>query len=473
MRRLTSIVLVLAAVIAAVVVVTGQARSAGGTYTVRAIFDDASFAATGEDVRIAGANVGSITSLGVTSGKKAAVTITVDDSRFAPFYANAHCAIRPQSLIGEEYVDCTPGTSHAKALSKIDHGPGSGDFYLPVQRTSSPIDTDIVQDISTEPVRESLAVIINEFGTGLAARGPELNRVIHRANPALANTDKVVKILARQDHTLANLASSSAHVLGPLTRERRQIQGFVIGANQTAVASAREAANIDATFKKFPSFLRQLRPLMKDLGTLADQGTPVLNQLGQAAGPLGSQFEQLTPFAKSARTALIDLGSASAQAQPALVASQPLADQLLKVGTQAKPASKSLATLLTSFDRSGGIEQLMNVLYEGTSAANGYNALGHYVRVEPLTSNCTRFSISRLATCKANFTNGHQGPSSSKQSASATSAAQSTAALDKAATSAAVASSSIVAQALKSVDAHPPESSTVPGLLGYLMGGKS
>jgi phospholipid/cholesterol/gamma-HCH transport system substrate-binding protein len=474
MRRLATIATVLAVVIAAVVVVTGQARSAGGTYTVRAIFDDASFAASGEDVRIAGANVGSITSLGVTSGKKAAVTITINDSRFAPFYANAHCAIRPQSLIGEEYVDCTPGTSHAKALSKINHGPGSGDFYLPVQRTSSPIDTDIVQNISTEPVRESLAVIINELGTGLAARGSDLNAVIHRANPALGNTDKVIKVLDRQDHTLANLATSSANVLGPLARERSQIAGFVNGANTTAVASARQAADIDATFRKFPSFLRQLRPLMADLGTLADQGTPVLKELGQAAAPLGNEFAELGPFAKTARTSLLNLGSATAKARPALVASQPLADQLLKAGTETKPAAQSLATLLTSLDNTGGIEQLMNVLYQGTSAANGFNSLGHYVRAEPITSGCTAYSITHLASCKANFTNGHQGPSSAgskgSKGSSASSSAESAALTDaSASTSAATASQSIVAQALKSVGDRAPDS-TVSGLLGYLLG---
>jgi virulence factor Mce-like protein len=477
MRRLATIATVLAVVIAAVVVVTGQARSAGGTYTVRAVFDDASFAATGENVRIAGANVGAITSLGVTSGKKAAVTITINDSRFAPFYANAHCAIRPQSLIGEEYVDCTPGTSHAKPLSKINHGPGAGDFYLPVQRTSSPIDTDIVQDISTEPVRESLAVVINELGTGLAARGSDLNAVIHRANPALGNTDKVVKILDAQDHTLADLASSSANVLGPLARERRQIAGFVTGANTTAVASAREAAGIDATFRKFPSFLAQLRPLMADLGTLADQGTPVMTELGQAAAPLGNQFAELTPFAKAARTSLINLGSATAKARPALVDSQPLADQLLKAGTQTKPAAQSLATLLTSLDNTGGIEQLMNVLYEGTAAANGFNSLGHYVRAEPLTSGCTRFSISRLGNCQANFTNGHQGPSStgskgskgSKGSSASSSAESAVLAEASASTNVATASQSIVAQALKSVADRTPDS-TVSGLLGYLLG---
>ncbi len=180
---------------------------------MRAIFDDASFAAQSEDVRIAGANVGSIQSLGVTATKKAAVTIAITDQRFAPFHADATCAIRPQSLIGEEYVDCTPGTAGAPALPRINVGSGKGTYYLPVTRTSSPIDSDIVQDISTEPVRQSLAVIINEFGTGLAARGSDLNAVIHRANPALGNTDKVLKILVGQNRTLAQLATDSDTVL--------------------------------------------------------------------------------------------------------------------------------------------------------------------------------------------------------------------------------------------------------------------
>ena len=166
---------------------------------MRAIFDDASFAAQGENVRIAGANVGSIQSLGVTAGKRAAVTISITDQRFTPFHDDATCAIRPQSLIGEEYVDCTPGTRAPPGAAAHPRGPGHGHLLPPVTRTSSPIDSDIVQDISTEPVRQSLAVIIDEFGTGLAARGSDLNAVIHRANPALGQTDKVLKILAGQN----------------------------------------------------------------------------------------------------------------------------------------------------------------------------------------------------------------------------------------------------------------------------------
>ncbi len=119
-------------------------------------------------------------------------------------------------------------------------------------RTSSPIDSDIVQNISTEPVRQSLAVIINEFGTGLAARGSDLNAVIHRANPALGNTDKVLKILAGQNRTLAQLATDSDTVLAPLARERTHISGFITQANTTAVASAARAQAISQTFRSSP-----------------------------------------------------------------------------------------------------------------------------------------------------------------------------------------------------------------------------
>ena len=447
--------------------ITGSARSAGGSYKVRAIFDDASFAVTGEDVRVAGANVGSITSLGVTSSKRAAVTITIKDGRFAPFYADAHCAIRPQSLIGEEYVDCTPGSSRAgRPLARIARGPGVGTFYLPVTRTSSPVDTDIVQNISTEPVRQSLAVIINELGTGLAARGSDLNAVIHRANPALGNTDKVIKILARQNRALAQLARNSDTVLAPLARERRQVAGFVTNANTTAVASAQRAADISRTFHLFPSFLAQLRPLESDLSTLANQGTPLMTELGQSASSVGDQFAQLTPFAKSARTALINLGNATQQARPALVASQPLADRLLKVGTQTRPAAVSLATLLSSLNSTGGIEQLMNLLYEGTAAGDGFNSLGHYVRVEPITGSCTNYASAPVSGCSANF---HNGTASAASVASDATRAPTTGTAPTPSTGAA--SRDIVSEALKSVaGTNASAESSMNGLLGYLIG---
>jgi ABC-type transporter Mla subunit MlaD len=404
MRRIALIsVLVTAAVAAAVVAGTGSSRGAGGPYEVTAIFDNAVFAVSGEDVRIAGADVGSIQSLDVTHDNKAAVRIAINDARFTPFYANATCAIRPQSLIGERYIDCQPGSSSSPPLPRIKSGLGAGSYYLPVTRTSSPVDSDIVQDIYQQPIRERLALILDELGTGLAARGSDLNAVIHRANPALGHTDQVLKILAKQNKTLAALARESDAVLAPLAKVRNHIRGFVVQANTTSSASAARARDISRSIQLFPQFLRQLRPLLASLGRLADQGTPLMASLGQSAAALGRQFENLTPFAKAARPALIALGNSSQQSQPALVATIPLAKQLRSLGEQAVPSASSLDKLTASLDKTGAIEQLMSLLFQGTSAANGFDAFGHFVRAEPLVGGCTTYVVKPVLGCSANF----------------------------------------------------------------------
>jgi ABC-type transporter Mla subunit MlaD len=456
MRRIALIAAaVVAATVAATTLDTTASRGAGSPYTVRAIFDDAAFAVSGEDVRIAGATVGSIQSLDVTPSKKAAVTIEIDDTRFTPFHENATCSIRPQSLIGEKYVDCNPGTANTPELPKITAGPDAGSHLLPVTRTSSPIDTDIVQNISQQPVRESLSIIINEFGTGLAARGSDLNEVIHRANPALGYTDKVFKILARQNRMLAQLATDSDAVLTPLARDRQALADFIVQANATSVASAARAADIQRTFQLFPEFLRQLQPLMVDLGQLADQGTPLLTSLGQSASDLTRQFTNLTPFASAARASLIDLGNSAAQSQPYLLASIPLAQRLNNLGSAAVPSAKSLDRLLASFNQTGGIEQLMKVLFNGTAAGNGFDSIGHYVRDEPLVSSCTNYAASPVPGCSANFTHG---------GGAADVASRTRAAVPRTA--------GVVKQAVHAVENRSVSSAPLGGLLDYLIGKK-
>jgi ABC-type transporter Mla subunit MlaD len=461
MRRIAAIVVVLVgALVALGAGVPGSSSGTTPTYLVRAIFDNAGFAVSGEDVRIAGAPVGSIQGLDVTKQNLAAVTLAITNPAFTPFHQNATCAIRPQSLIGERYVVCFPGSSSTPALTKITHGPGTGSYYLPVTRTSSPIDADIVQDIYQLPIRERFALILNELGTGLAARGSDLNAVVHRADPALGDTDKVIQILAKQNRQLAQLSRDGDRVLTPLAKVKQAIADFVVKANTTSEASAARAADISRSINQFPPFLRALRPLVADLGQLADQGTPLMTSLGQSASAIGRQFENLTPFAKAAKPALVALGNSSEKSLPALQATLPLAERLNKLGVQAEPASKSLDKLLESLNQTGAIEQLMSVLFWGTSASNGFDADGHYVRAYPLVGGCAAYTISVLSNCVATFNQSAAADVASPAQASSTRATSS---------STQVAETQQIAQ--KAVTTSDRGSSaTLSGLLRYLIG---
>ena len=71
MRRALAILVALAASVAILVVGTG-AGGDEGTYKVRAIFDNGAFLVPGEEVRIAGANVGVVEDVTVTNETEAA-----------------------------------------------------------------------------------------------------------------------------------------------------------------------------------------------------------------------------------------------------------------------------------------------------------------------------------------------------------------------------------------------------------------
>jgi hypothetical protein len=122
------------------------------------------------------------------------------------------------------------------------------------------------------------------------------------------------------------------------------------------------------------------------------------------------------PFASRAKTAITDLGNAAQQSESSLVNSQGLAKQLESVGRSAAPTSESLQKLLTSLNSTGGIAQLMSLLFYGVGATNGYNADGHYIRLAPVVGSCTAYARTAIAGCSANFSGSS---SSSASSASA------------------------------------------------------
>jgi virulence factor Mce-like protein len=403
MRRIvTALVLAAAALGAVVLVAAGDGD--GGNYRVRAIFDNVASAVPGEDVKIAGAKVGTIESLDVTPEKKAAVVLEIDEDEFAPFRRDARCTIRPQSLIGEKFVECDPGTSDAPELAEIEQGDGEGQHLLPLANTSSPVDLDLINDIVRLPYRERLTILLGELGTGLAGRGQDLNEVIRRANPALRETDRVLAILARQNRVLADLARDSDASLAPLAREKERVSGFIREANATGQATAERSTDIEAGIQRLPGFLRELRPLMADLGGFADQATPVARDLRIAGPDVSRLIRQIGPFSSAATPALESLGEATVTGRPALIETRPLIRDLGSFARQARPVSTNLDKLTASFDRSGGIERLVDYLFFQTLAINGFDGISHYLRAGLIVNLCAQYTVRPAGGCNSNFT---------------------------------------------------------------------
>jgi ABC-type transporter Mla subunit MlaD len=372
-------------------------------YVVRAVFDNASTLVNGEDVKVAGVPVGVITDMDVTPGKKAAVTMRIDNTDFVPWKRDAQCKVGAQGLIGEKFVDCQPGSSAAGALARIGDGDGKGAHLLPVAQTSSPVDLDLLNDILRLPYRQRLAILLNEFGTGLAGRGEDLNEVIHRANPALRETDEVLKILAGQNRTLARLASDSDRALAPLAREKEHLADFVVQANATSEASAERRGDLQRSIELLPGFLRELRPLMADLEGFTDQATPVFTDLNAAAPALGRLIKAQGALSDAGRESFPSLGDALERGRPALIDSRPLIRDLGRLGRQAAPAAVNLDKLTSSLEKTNALQRLNDVFYSGSLVTNGFDSLGHYLRTVLITNVCSSYAVSFSSGCAATF----------------------------------------------------------------------
>jgi phospholipid/cholesterol/gamma-HCH transport system substrate-binding protein len=415
MKRVLGI-LVLACVCVTFIVLATGAGSAdtGANYQVRAIFQNAFSLVPGEDVKIAGVKVGKIDSMDVTPQQTAAVTFTVTRKGFDNWRSDAECTIRPQSLIGEKFIECTPtqpravGDQPAPPLPTIPNGhPGAGAHFLGVTHTSRPVDVDLLNNVMRLPYRQRLGIILNEFGTGLAGRGQDLSRIIRNADPALKATDKVLNLLAGQNKVLSDLAKQSAASLRPLARERQHVQGFVVQSAHLATATAEKQPAFQAQFEKLPALLHQLRPTLSKLGSFADQATPVFDDLHAQAPAINRLIKAQGPFAASSTVALKSLGQATIPGTKALVAAKGIVGDLKTFGEQTRPLARNLAALTTSFKNTGGVERLLDYIFYQVAAINGFDSYGHYLRAELIVNLCTTYATSTTKdpTCAANFIN--------------------------------------------------------------------
>lgn len=391
-----SLVAALAAVLLLAVAVTAVASNGGdgGKYRVRVIFDSAAFVIPGSNVKVAGVVVGTVGDVELTEENQAAVTIEITDPVYQDFRRDATCRVGLQSLIGEQFIECKPTQPRADGapvpppLDTITEGPGKGDYLLPVERTSVPVGPDLIGNIMRVPEQDRFRLIVNEFGAAVAGNGEALREAIHRANPTLRQANEFVEILAQQNELIARLTDQSDEILAPLADKRKDLSGFVRAAGQTAAAAAEEGDALEQNFAKFPAFLRELKPATERISALADQVGPSIANLAAEAPAVNQAVSGFGPFVKASGPALKTLGDTAERGQQTFPRIEPLVERFRQLATPLAPVARDLSELGTSFDQTGGIENLVRLVYYYTGALNGKDGMGHYLRSKVIATQC-------------------------------------------------------------------------------------
>ena len=428
MRRVGSVILVLVAAVAAVVMTGSRSEREQPGYHFKIAFDNAFGLTEGGDLRVGGVKAGKTLKFDISKGREcqgatpgdgppracAIVDAVVTENGFKDFKTDAHCDIRQQSLIGEYYVDCQPG-----------HNPRSlgSDATIPDTQTTSTIPPDLVGDVLRRPYRDRLRLIIAELGTGLAGRPQDVSELLHKADPGLRQTQKVLQILGNQRTIIQNFIADSNTVVRELDIRKRQLQNWIVQASRASDVSASRRGAIAAGFQKLPTFLTELQGTMSRLDQLTVAQTPVLRNLHQSAPALDTFLTRLGPFSQASRPAFQSLGRASDTGRKALNDSRDEITTLRQLAQGAPETGRPLRQLLQTLDNRNrsfennpkaqqeappspdptslaksrgrgytGMEALLNYVYWQVLAVNQFDGVSHFLRaVAFIDPSCSPF----------------------------------------------------------------------------------
>lgn len=187
-------------VLIAVLIVVGVAVAVRNMYfrpkTITAYFTTATAIYPGDDVRVSGLKVGSITAI-QPEGTRAKMTMHVDDG--VPIPADAKAVIVAQNLVAARYVQLTPAYRSS--------GPRMGDgAVIPVERTAVPVEWDEVKD--------QLMRLATDLGPDSKVSGSSIGRFIDSAADALGgNGDKLRQTLRQLSGVGRILADGSGNIV--------------------------------------------------------------------------------------------------------------------------------------------------------------------------------------------------------------------------------------------------------------------
>ena len=215
----------------------------------------------------------------------------------------------------------------------------------------------------------------------------------------------MLEILASQNTVLEQLAVNSDTVLAPLARDRARVAGAIRNSSDVAQATAERREDLAADIETLPEFLDELEPTMVRLGSLADETTPLLRDLGanarrhqqRSCAALGPVLAGRDPGRRLARRGGQDRHPgghrrAARDRRPAHAGEQ-------------RPArsARTCARCSSPSGTRGGIERLMDYIFYQAAAINGFDAIGHYLRAGLMVNQCATYAVEPVAGCSANF----------------------------------------------------------------------
>lgn len=245
----------------------------------QALFAEAGGLAAGNDVKISGVKVGTVSDVVLQKGR-ALVTFALNGRVRLGAQTTAH--IRTGTLLGERMLTVEPvGEGSLHALDVI-----------PVTRTSSPYSlTEAVSDFTANTAGTDTGALNQSLDT----LSDTINQIAPQLGPTFTGITRLSEALNDRNERLGALLRSAADVTGVLSKRSQQVNTLLLNANDlTGVLNDRRAA-IVSLLANTSALSQQLTGMVRDNeATLA----PTLQKLNSVTAVLEKNNDNIVQALK-------------------------------------------------------------------------------------------------------------------------------------------------------------------------------
>jgi ABC-type transporter Mla subunit MlaD len=262
-------------------------------YEVKIPFDEATQLAEQSDVRISGVNIGKVQSIALApNGEQALATVDIED-KYAPIPKATRAILRTKTLLGETYVELTPGPSNGPELA--DGG------TLPRANVAQSVQLDEIFRTFNPETRAAFQSWMQEASVAIAGRGQDLSYGLGELEPSFASFDRLFRVLDTQRLAVGQLFRNGTTTFEALRGREGELANLIRNSNQVFTTTAQRDRDIEALFRAFPTFLDESKLTLARLRGFATNADPLMRQLVPAAEQLSPTliaFSKLAPEAK-------------------------------------------------------------------------------------------------------------------------------------------------------------------------------
>ena len=262
-------------------------------YEIKVPFQEATQLAEQSDVRISGVSVGKVQTIEESpDGKQAQATIDIED-KYAPLPRGTRAILRTKTLLGETYVELTPGNRNGPTLHDGDS--------LARANVAESVQLDEIFRTFDKRTRAAFQEWMQEGATAIAGQGQSLSTAFAELDSAFTEFDRLFRVLDTQRLAVQQLFRNGTTTFRALRGREGQLASLIRNSNAVFSTTAARNRDIEALFRVFPTFEDEQRLTFDRLKTFALNADPLFRQLVPAAKQLSPTliaFSRLAPQAK-------------------------------------------------------------------------------------------------------------------------------------------------------------------------------